>query len=55
MAERVSKAERAYSRKVKDAVHLLFFTHHRLPGHRKFLYRADPNYYAASLPKSPTG
>ncbi|MDP7208144.1 MAG: hypothetical protein QGH14_06135 [Candidatus Bathyarchaeota archaeon] len=34
MAERVSKAGRAYSRKVKDAVHLLFFTHHRLPGVR---------------------
>ena len=30
----MSKAGRAYSRKVKDAVHLLFFTHHRLPGVR---------------------
>jgi hypothetical protein len=32
MAKRVKRAERAYSRKVKDAVHLLFFKHHRLPG-----------------------
>jgi hypothetical protein len=28
MARRVRRAERAYSRKVKDAVHLLFFKHH---------------------------
>ncbi len=34
MAKRVKRAEKAYSRKVKDAVHLLFFTHHRLPGVR---------------------
>ncbi|MFB0558399.1 MAG: hypothetical protein ACETVY_04700 [Candidatus Bathyarchaeia archaeon] len=34
MARRVRRAERAYSRKVKDAVHLLFFKHHRLPGVR---------------------
>jgi hypothetical protein len=32
--KRVKRAERAYSRKVKDAVHLLFFRHHRLPGVR---------------------
>ena len=32
--KRVRRAERAYSRKVKDAVHLLFFRHHRLPGVR---------------------
>ena len=32
--KRVRRAERAYSRKVKDAVHLLFFKHHRLPGVR---------------------
>jgi hypothetical protein len=34
MAKRVKRAEKAYSKKVKDAVHLLFFTHHRLPGVR---------------------
>ncbi len=32
MARRVRRAERAYSRKVKEAVQLLFFKHHRLPG-----------------------
>ena len=32
--KRVRRAERAYSRKMKDAVHLLFFRHHRLPGVR---------------------
>lgn len=32
--KRLRRAERAYSRKVKDAVHLLFFKHHRLPGVR---------------------
>lgn len=41
MAERVSRAERAYSRKVKDAVHLLFFTHHRLPGVRGWELRQE--------------
>jgi len=41
MAERMSKAERAYSRKVKDAVHLLFFTHHRLPGVRGWELRQE--------------
>ena len=41
MAERVSKAERVYSRKVKDAVHLLFFTHHRLPGVRGWELRQE--------------
>lgn len=34
MAKRVKRAEKAYSRKVKDAVHLLFFKHHMLPGVR---------------------
>ena len=41
MAEKVSRAERAYSRKVKDAVHLLFFTHHRLPGVRGWELRQE--------------
>jgi len=34
MARRLKRAERAYARKVRDAVHLLFFRHHRLPGVR---------------------
>jgi hypothetical protein len=32
--KRLKRAERAYLRKVKDAVHILFFKHHRLPGVR---------------------
>lgn len=35
------RAERAYSRKVKDAVHLLFFKHHRLPGVRGWELRQE--------------
>jgi hypothetical protein len=41
MAQKVSRAEKAYSRKVKDAVHLLFFTHHRLPGVRGWELRQE--------------
>ena len=41
MARRISRAEKAYSRKVKDAVHLLFFTHHRLPGVRGWELRQE--------------
>lgn len=41
MARRVRRAERAYSRKVKDAVHLLFFKHHRLPGVRGWELRQE--------------
>jgi len=41
MAEKVSRAEKAYSSKVKDAVHLLFFTHHRLPGVRGWELRQE--------------
>ena len=41
MAEKVSRAEKVYSRKVKDAVHLLFFTHHRLPGVRGWELRQE--------------
>jgi hypothetical protein len=41
MAKRVRRAEKAYSRKVKDAVHLLFFTHHRLPGVRGWELRQE--------------
>lgn len=35
------RAERAYSRKVKEAVHLLFFKHHRLPGVRGWELRQE--------------
>ncbi len=41
MAKRVKRAEKAYSKKVKDAVHLLFFTHHRLPGVRGWELRQE--------------
>jgi len=34
MARRLKRAEKAYARKVKQAVQLLFFKHHRLPGVR---------------------
>jgi hypothetical protein len=34
MAKRVKGGEVAYSRKLRDAVHILFFQHHRLPGVR---------------------
>jgi len=37
----MKRAEKAYSRKVKDAVHLLFFTHHRLPGVRGWELRQE--------------
>jgi hypothetical protein len=38
---RLTKAERAYARKVKDAVQLLFFKHHRLPGVRGWELRKE--------------
>ena len=41
MAARLTKTERAYARKVKDAVQLLFFTHHRLPGVRGWELRKE--------------
>ncbi len=41
MAKRVSRAERAYSRKVREAVQLLFFKHHRLPGARGWELRQE--------------
>lgn len=34
MEKKVKKTESAYSKKVKQAAHLLFFKHHRLPGVR---------------------
>jgi hypothetical protein len=41
MAERVSKTQQQYMRKIKDAVHLLFFTHHKLPGVRGWELRKE--------------
>jgi hypothetical protein len=41
VARRVRRSDRAYSRKVKDAVHMLFFTHHRLPGVRGWELRKE--------------
>lgn len=41
MARRMRRAERAYSRKIKDAVHMLFFKHHRLPGVRGWELRQE--------------
>ncbi len=40
MAKRV-RSEAGYSRKLKDAVHLLFFQHHRLPGVRGWELRQE--------------
>ena len=40
MAKRV-RSEAGYARKVKDAVHLLFFQHHRLPGVRGWELRQE--------------
>jgi hypothetical protein len=41
MAKRVSRTEQVYQRKLKDAVHLLFFTHHKLPGVRGWELRKE--------------
>ncbi|MCJ7732805.1 hypothetical protein MUP51_10865 [Candidatus Bathyarchaeota archaeon] len=41
MAERLSKTQQQYMRKLKDAVHLLFFTHHKLPGVRGWELRKE--------------
>jgi hypothetical protein len=41
MAKRLSRTEQVYQRKLKDAVHLLFFTHHRLPGVRGWELRKE--------------
>jgi hypothetical protein len=41
MAAKLTKTQRAYARKVKDAVQLLFFTHHRLPGVRGWELRKE--------------
>ena len=41
MARRVRGSGQAYSRTLKDAVHLLFFKHHRLPGVRGWELRQE--------------
>lgn len=41
MAKRVKRAERAYSKKIKEAVQLLFFKHHMLPGVRGWELRQE--------------
>jgi hypothetical protein len=41
MAKRVSRTQQAYQRKLKDAVHILFFTHHKLPGVRGWELRKE--------------
>ena len=41
MARRMRRSDTRYSRKVKDAVHLLFFKHHRLPGVRGWELRQE--------------
>jgi hypothetical protein len=41
MAQRISKSQQLYQRKIKDAVHLLFFTHHKLPGVRGWELRKE--------------
>ena len=41
MAGRMRRSDTRYSRKVKDAVHLLFFKHHRLPGVRGWELRQE--------------
>jgi hypothetical protein len=41
MAKRLKRAERAYARKLRQAVHILFFKHHRLPGVRGWELRQE--------------
>ena len=41
MARRMKRAERTYSRKLKHAVQILFFKHHRLPGVRGWELRQE--------------
>jgi hypothetical protein len=41
MAPRVKGSEATYARKARDAVHLLFFQHHRLPGVRGWELRQE--------------
>lgn len=41
MARSIKVAGKAYARKTKDAVHLLFFQHHKLPGVRGWELRQE--------------
>jgi hypothetical protein len=41
VARRISRSQQAYQRKLKDAVHILFFTHHKLPGVRGWELRKE--------------
>ncbi|MFC1803964.1 hypothetical protein ACFL0D_08385 [Thermoproteota archaeon] len=41
MAQRISKTQQVYQKKIKDAVHILFFTHHKLPGVRGWELRKE--------------
>ena len=41
MAKRVGRSQQVYQRKLKDAVHILFFTHHKLPGVRGWELRKE--------------
>jgi len=41
MAQRVKASDKVYARKVRDAVHLLFFKHHKLPGVRGWELRKE--------------
>jgi hypothetical protein len=41
MARRLKGSKKAYVRKVRDAVHLLFFQHHKLPGVRGWELRKE--------------
>ena len=41
MARRVRKPRKGYSKKLKDAIHVLFFNHHKLPGVRGWELRQE--------------
>jgi len=41
LAKRVGRSQQVYQRKLKDAVHILFFTHHKLPGVRGWELRKE--------------
>jgi hypothetical protein len=41
MASKIDRSKMKYARKIKDAAHLLFFQHHRLPGVRGWELRKE--------------
>jgi hypothetical protein len=41
LAKRLGRSQQVYQRKLKDAVHILFFTHHKLPGVRGWELRKE--------------